>query len=115
MYKLIGYLLFLSILVKANAQVQKTVKNPNANNGALIDAKEVGDPSLHNATNANAQSQGIELANLSSIKNNLSGFSMSGFLIGEIIPKTNYDNTIQINGFSSLKLVDIRPDKSKIG
>ena len=109
------YVILIACPISLMAQTQPVVNNPIKNNGALIDAKEVGDPTKRNETNFNGTNQTSSSIQKNDLNNTGSGLRMSGYLIGEIIPKINYSKPIQLNEISSIKLIDVRPDKTKIG
>lgn len=113
MKKYITVLTLVLLVLFTNAQVVRPVNNPILN-GALINAKEVGDPTSN--TNYLVNSDGKEdPAFLNKFNNSANPIFFIGYQIADLLPAIQYNDTILLNQVGKIKLIDTRFDQTKVG
>jgi len=99
-----------------SAQTVRPVNNPATGNGALINAREVGDPSLSMGKNP-AGSTPAKGSNPQSFNQpGASGQAYgAGFQLSSFTPSTHFTDHITLSEVSNIKLIDLRADPTKVG
>jgi hypothetical protein len=117
MYKVAIILISVLLDCAAIAQSPRTVNNPIVTSGALLNAREVGDPSLTNQKNfsPSPSSGKSSTAALNELNSNGILVYSSGFQMAVLNPSLLYTDTIQLNQVGKIKMIDVRPDQSKVG
>ncbi|HJV19616.1 MAG TPA: hypothetical protein VJ552_07020 [Sediminibacterium sp.] len=99
-----------------SAQTVRPVNNPATGNGALINAREVGDPSLSMGKNPSGSTP-VKGSN-TPLRNDPGGSGQaygSGFQLSAFTPATHFTDHIVLSEVSHIKLIDLRSDPTKVG
>lgn len=99
-----------------SAQTVRPVNNPATGNGALINAREVGDPSLSMGKNpaTTAPVKGSNTQSLNETGGTEQGYG-SGFQLSGFTPVVHFTDHISLSEVGHIKLIDLRADPTKVG
>ena len=113
MKKHLTVLTLVLLVLFTKAQVVRPVNNPVLN-GALINSKEVGDPTMNGKSVANLATK-EDPALLNKFNNSGNPIFFIGYQIADLLPAVQFNDTILLNQVGKIKLIDTRFDQTKVG